>query len=202
MNSDGGYGREVKIEEVLKRIQENKNKLLGDGPIDQARKTISMDDISQKEAERSFNGTSHSPERRGLRVRQDYVTDLNKILDDLSKGAKTEEQKILIRDEFAKFKETYTQKQKELLSSHSNITSSFIAGGSNFPVRRMEKINRAYDNKYQAYREWESRAISAIQKRLGNLKVEEAGGELAITKKQLEKIKTKYDGQIYSVKEE
>jgi len=60
-----------------------------------------------------------------------------------------------------------------------------IAGPANFPVRRMEKKNNAYDNKVNEYLEFKKKAVKSITHKLTGLATEEAGGETEVLKKKI-----------------
>ncbi|MGV8131869.1 MAG: hypothetical protein ACP5N7_07255, partial [Candidatus Pacearchaeota archaeon] len=174
-----------RLEEVIRRVEAAEKSLLGDSPIDNLYKKIGIDLIPKDLSERAYNHTSHDPDRRGLRDRQDTAYELKNILDDLVKKAKTDEQLKIVADEFPSFMAGYVSKQKDLLISHSNIASSFITGPSNFPKRQMEKRNNAYDNKSNMFYEWKAKALSSINKKIGQQKIEDAGGEYAIAERNL-----------------
>lgn len=104
----------------------------------------------RKKARQAYSGLSFDPEKRADTTVSDYSSEL--------------EADLCIIPEVEK--ERYTQKYTTLLSawlhSLSNTYSAMIAGPSNFPARMMEKRKRWADNKYQAFREWRTRALKAI----------------------------------------
>lgn len=59
---------------------------------------------------------------------------------------------------------TYKLKFSSLLGSMSNCASTMITGSANFNHKRNEKANRCYYNKYEEFKEWRNRFISAMQR--------------------------------------
>ena len=117
-------------------------------------------------AQRAYYWTSHDPEGRGERTVRDYSNelsaDIQTIKDAAAKNSEIDSDKINATLE--RYKSKYEQHLSAYLSSHSNVASSFITGGSNFPVRRQEKLHRWADNKYEFFREFRNRALAAIIK--------------------------------------
>lgn len=58
----------------------------------------------------------------------------------------------------------YVSLYRAWLSSQTSIYSSFISGASNFPVRRMEKLNRWADNHYKKFSEWRENIVKRVQR--------------------------------------
>lgn len=98
-----------------------------------------QDDISLTLAVSAYNGTSFSPERRGASTRDDYAAELAQALSlfesEAAKGGTSE----LVAEEFARYRANYAKRLRAYLASSSRCVSSFVAGPSNFPVRRMNK---------------------------------------------------------------
>jgi ribosome-associated translation inhibitor RaiA len=128
--------------------------------------TICKSEIPQDVAQRAYRATSFTPEKRGESARQDYVNDLTSIYNELHAQIKPDQEDLL--DElFATFKDRYRRGYLDTLHSHSRIMSSMITGPANFPVRRNEKANNAYQNKWNTFIEGRERGIKRIEKILG-----------------------------------
>jgi ribosome-associated translation inhibitor RaiA len=127
--------------------------------------TICKSEIPQDVAQRAYRATSFSPEKRGESARNDYVNDLTGIYNELHAQIRPEQEDLL--DElFAIFKDRYRRGYLDTLHSHSRIMSSMITGPANFPVRRNEKANNAYQNKWSAFIEGRERGIKRMKKAL------------------------------------
>lgn len=100
-------------------------------------------DIDRETARRAFYNTSHSPERRGDSVIQDYINDLKSLSDYITGAAQDERQKAIAQSVFDGLRAKYRAKTQKWIWAQSRCLSSFIVGPANFPVRRAEKANRA-----------------------------------------------------------
>jgi hypothetical protein len=127
---------------------------------------VSKTDINFRVAADAYRGTSWEPEDRAYRQQLDYVNHMNAVYADLAKGLTTPEDKELLDSEFQRYRAGYLQHQMGWLGAHSRVISSFITGGSNFPVRRNEKANDALDKRTQEWMEWDTRAQKAIHSKL------------------------------------
>lgn len=132
-------------------------------------------------AYRAFCGTSFSPEKRGEQFTKEHG---ELLADDLL--SVPEEEKESYTDKFISLCSAY-------LSSHSNVYSTMIAGPSNFPVRRMQKLSRWADNKYAALSEWRNSYFKALEKKKKVAAVEAAGGELEMARKHLAQMKKDHE---------
>lgn len=137
------------------------------------------DDINPDFAARAFHGTSFSPERRGDQARQDYANAVNGLYAELWPLAKTDEQKALLAEEMERYRQGYIQHLTAYLASHANVVSSFIAGPSNFPARRMQKRGQWADNKASEWLEWDKKAQAAIKRNLLDARPEETKADEA-----------------------
>lgn len=103
----------------------------------------------------AHRGTSFSPEQRGEQMISSYQALINADM-------------MVIHDATDEQKQRYAAKFKQLLSAYmgsmSRIVSTMIAGPSNFPVRRMEKLNRFSDNAYSNFNNWREAALKGIKK--------------------------------------
>nr|WP_317623822.1 hypothetical protein [Acidovorax sp. SUPP3334]BDH38332.1 hypothetical protein AVHM3334_23035 [Acidovorax sp. SUPP3334] len=119
-------------------------------------------DIPAAIAMRAFQGTSHSPEKRGESYRNDYAqtlaADYQEFQDQAAKGGTQDK----MQEAFERYRQGYASRYRAWLSSHSRCISWMIAGPSNFPSRRAEKWNNAAHNRMTEaidYRERVKRAI-------------------------------------------
>ncbi len=119
-------------------------------------------DIPRELAYRAHTGTSFSPERRAESEMAGWAQDMQNDYDHVMKYATTDEQRQELDAKFAEYRSALLRRKLAMLASHSNIFSSMIAGPSNFPVRMMEKRNRAYDNKVKDYLEFREKALSRM----------------------------------------
>lgn len=119
-------------------------------------------DIPRELAYRAHTGTSFSPERRAESEMAGWVQDMTNDYDHVMKHATTDEQRQELDAKFADYRTALLKRKLAMLASHSNIFSSMIAGPSNFPVARMEKRNRSYDNKVKDYLEFREKALSRM----------------------------------------
>lgn len=123
-----------------------------------------INDIPVQTAISAFNWTSQNPESRGERERIDYSNTLEQAHAMLLKYADTPEKLEVLESEFERFRSGYLSRTLKYLYSHSRVASSFITGGSNFPVRRMEKRNRVVDSRLAELFEYREKGLEAIKK--------------------------------------
>lgn len=131
--------------------------------------SASMKDISQELSHSAHQGTSWSPEDRGISARANYVEHINNFHDELYAKI-PKDQHDQLKEELTRYKEKYLSKIKEQLDRHSSIANTFITGGSNFPSRQMNKRNDIYSRKQNELFEWIKKAQKSIKKRLGLIK--------------------------------
>ncbi len=105
----------------------------------------------------AHSGTSFSPEKRGEQLIKEYEAVLQSDLDEIS--AADDETKQNYKARFIKHLNAW-------LSAKSRIVSTMIAGGSNFPVRRMEKYNRWEDSAYKTFFDFREKATKGILKQV------------------------------------
>ena len=96
-------------------------------------------DIPANLAASAFQGTSFNPERRGESMRAEYAQTLAADLETLRKHATAGGTLDMLDDEFARYRAGLRRRYTAWLASESRCVSSFIAGPSNFPARRMQK---------------------------------------------------------------
>lgn len=114
----------------------------------------------------AFNGVSHSPEGRGARAVQGYESecaqDVAKLREQAEKGGTLS----LVDEEIARYVAGYRRHACAYLASSSRCVSSFIAGPSNFPVRRMQKRNDIAHKRMVEHSEFRARALKAAIRNL------------------------------------
>lgn len=123
-------------------------------------------DIPLSIALNAHRGTSFVPKQRAESVRNDYASTLQTDYDNLKKLADTPEKESALANEFARYREGYKTKTIAWLQSRSRMVSVMIAGPSNFPSRRQEKINNTEHNRLTELIEFRKRALEAIRKKL------------------------------------
>src|ERR1035437_10281434 len=112
----------------------------------------------------SFSNLSHDPDGRGERTIIEYSTELENDIADITGWAQSENQKELLTESLCRYAANYEKYLSAWLSSQSNCASSFITGGSGFPVAQQQKRHRWTDNHYNSFRTWRTRALKAISK--------------------------------------
>lgn len=125
-----------------------------------------LNDIPLDVAVRAYNGTSHSPERRGENERTGYADTLTADHAMLAQYADTEEKQALLADEFERYRAGYLKHYLNYLHSRNGLMSSFITGPSGFPVARMQKKHGIVEKRLNEAMEFRKRALGAIVKKL------------------------------------
>jgi hypothetical protein len=106
---------------------------------------------------------SHHPERRAAMELSDLATTINQFGEHAAQlvasgGA------IDMAAEMERYATKAVSLWRAAWSADSRCASSFIVGGSNFPVRRMEKRNRSADNRRAEIRDHDAAARKAIKR--------------------------------------
>lgn len=112
-------------------------------------------------ARRAYCGTSFDPEKRANSIIREHSEELD---DDLKGIPEGEHERYILN---------YRKYLTAWLHSRSKIYSSMITGPANFPVRRMEKLNRYEHNRSVEFTEWRERALKAIAKKIEDSKPQE-----------------------------
>lgn len=123
-------------------------------------------DIPRELAQAAHAGTSMTPETRAAQERSGYAATMQADHEMLAGHAPTPEKQATLAEEFARYRTAYADKTRRYLASRSRIVSSFIAGPSNFPARRMEKRNEIADRRLRELVEFRERALAAIKRAL------------------------------------
>jgi hypothetical protein len=127
-----------------------------------------MADIPLELARRAHAGTSHTPDVRGDQERIEYGETLARDYLALLELCGEDDAKICgeLADEFQRYREGYRARFIRRLSAHGRCISTMITGGSNFPVARAEKANRASDRATEDLIDYRRRALKAIRRAL------------------------------------
>ena len=114
----------------------------------------------------AFRNTSHFSDQRGQRALEDYGQALSHYYDELAQFAETEEKKLVLDQEFTRFRNKYREFYIDWLQAESRCASWFVTGPANFPVERMKKKRTWAENKWALMMDFRKRAINAIEKTL------------------------------------
>jgi hypothetical protein len=124
-------------------------------------------DITYDEGYNAHRGTSFTPEQRAKTevanhietLTDDYETLLQKVGEDTAK-------KEILDSEFERYRAGLVKRKKDLLAKRSRIVSTMIAGGGNFPVARMNKLNGYVDNAFEEYVNYRDKALNTIARKI------------------------------------
>lgn len=123
-------------------------------------------DIPLDLAQRAHAGTSFVPEERARTERAGYAATLTSDYDALAKHVDTDEKRHALAAEFARYREGYKARYLGYLGARARCMSTMITGGSNFPVRRQQKINASADKRSADLVAYRERALASILKTL------------------------------------
>jgi hypothetical protein len=123
-------------------------------------------DIPESLALSAFQGVSFSPERRAANARNEYAAQMADDFRTLQRSATTPAKLFALHSEFARYRAGYAAKYRAYLASSARCVSWFIAGPSNFPVRRMNKRNEVAHARLTDFLAFRERALAAIAKTL------------------------------------
>ena len=128
--------------------------------------TAGLNDIDFDKAVKAFNNSSQDPERRARVLRQDYVSSVNNMYDDLKGRIENKEQQEYLNKEFEKGKQQILKAYNDYLSSESQTASTSAVGKmrSALQARKMnEKQDRAFEKRANI-----AGIVERIQERIGN----------------------------------
>lgn len=128
--------------------------------------TAGLNDIDFDKAVKAFNNSSQDPERRARVLRQDYVSSVNNMYDDLKGRIENKEQQEYLNKEFEKGKQQILKAYNDYLSSESQTASTSVVGKmrSALQARKMnEKQNLAFEKRANI-----AGIVERIQERIGN----------------------------------
>lgn len=107
----------------------------------------------RESAVRAFRNTSFDPEGAGnLLINQQEIHLINFLIN------VPEEHKVWVAEKYISLFSNY-------LSAKSRCVSSFITGGSNFPVKRAKKFNEWEDSAYQRFTHWREKLIDRLNRK-------------------------------------
>lgn len=128
--------------------------------------TAGLNDIDFDKAVKAFNNSSQDPERRARVLRQDYVSSVNNMYDDLKGRIENKEQQEYLNKEFEKGKQQILKAYNDYLSSESQTASTSVVGKmrSALQARKMnEKQDRAFEKRANI-----ADIVESIQEKIGN----------------------------------
>ena len=123
-------------------------------------------DIPQSLALAAYQGTSWSPEKRAVSVRNEYATTLAQDRETLIAMATRGGTLHLVEAEFARYREGYAKRYRAYLASSSRCVSWFIAGPSKFPAARMNKRADVAHRRLDEMLEFRRHALQSIRSTL------------------------------------
>lgn len=112
----------------------------------------------------AFNGTSWTPEKREASAVQSYLDHMTAVRAEFE-AFKTEENAAEIDEALEKYRAKYAQLFNTYLAAHGRLVSTAIAGGSNFPVRRMQKQGERVHKHQGKYLEWSEHKLDKLRRR-------------------------------------
>ena len=128
--------------------------------------TAGLNDIDFDKAVKAFNNSSQDPERRARVLRQDYVSSVNNMYDDLKGRIENKEQQEYLNKEFEKGKQQILKAYNDYLSSESQTASTSAVGKmrSALQARKMnEKQDRAFEKRANI-----ANIVEKIQEKIGD----------------------------------
>lgn len=167
--------------------------------------TAGLNDIDFDKAVKAFNNSSQDPERRAKVLRQDYVSSVNNMYDDLKGRIENKEQQEYLNKEFEKGKQQILKAYNDYLSSESQTASTSVVGKmrSALQARKMnEKQNLAFEKRANI-----ANIVEKIQEKIGNglwernnKNLERRNNNNNYLSNVLNKPITNWNGKIYSYK--
>jgi hypothetical protein len=121
-------------------------------------------DIPLQLANDAYRNTSFDPEKRAASEQKGYVDQVNSVIEEMSKLAKSPEQETVLKSEIERYKKGLAEKTKAYLAASSRTASSMITGPSNFPVERNRKAMDVADKRRTELLDWDKRAQESIKK--------------------------------------
>lgn len=127
---------------------------------------FSVKDIPYDVAYRAHTGTSFSPEKRAESEQKSYVQFLNDVWNEQLKIAEKKGFLDIFEERFLRFKDGYLSRSLAYLRSRHGVFSTMIAGGSNFPVARMNKKNNIVNSRLTELSEYGDKYQHLFKKEL------------------------------------
>ncbi|NDV68632.1 hypothetical protein [Dysgonomonas sp. 25] len=100
----------------------------------------------------AHRGTYSNPEYTSTKFVEDYTNDLNDLLEQIPS------------DYHSWVREKYISLLSKWLSSQTSIFSPFISGRSNYPAKRMQKLNGWADNHYKNFSDWRENIVKRVKR--------------------------------------
>ena len=123
-------------------------------------------DIPIEIAYRAHAGTSHVPDERAKSELANYARQLTIDYNELRKLCDTGDKLATLDQEFATYRERYRERYLAYLGARARCMSTMITGGSNFPVRRQQKLGHTSDRRLAEVSEFRKRALGSIRRTL------------------------------------
>jgi hypothetical protein len=120
---------------------------------------VFANDIPLEIARAAHSGTSFSPERRAEQERESYAGQLARDWNELATLADTPEKLAQLEEEFERYRAGFRERSLAHLQAKSRCMSTMITGGSNFPVRRQQKLGHRADRRGAELLEFRNRAL-------------------------------------------
>lgn len=116
----------------------------------------------QQQARSAFYWQSMNPDKRGQGVVDSYGAELLEDIEQIKAAAEKHQQEP--GPAITRYTALYKRYISSWLNSESRCASTFVTGGSNFPVRQQQKRHAWAENKYTEFREWRTRVLNKICK--------------------------------------
>ncbi len=127
---------------------------------------VRLNDLPMSEAVAAHQGTSMTPERRGLQRQMDYVAEMIDVYETMAPLAGTSEKATVLKDELTRYKQGLLRRMRANLAAASRTMSPMVAGPSNFPTRRNAKRLETARKRTDELLEWQERARKSIRRKL------------------------------------
>ncbi|WJI48224.1 hypothetical protein NL532_23975 [Mesorhizobium sp. C120A] len=121
----------------------------------------------------AYRNMSMTPERRAdqdIRAFEEHMAELRK---ELSARAETPEQRAILDDDLARYREGYVTRQNMVWSAKSRTASPMVTGPARFPVDRNRKAMDAEARRVTEFLDWQAKAQASIRKKLAHARTEE-----------------------------
>ncbi len=115
--------------------------------------TFKAGDIPLSFATRVHNGISHDPERRGKQTQQDYMDEMQSLIDEVAPFV-TPENEAQIKAALQAYKVRYLKLYSAYLEAKGRTMSSMITGAARFPVARNNKRLDIERNRLDEFISW------------------------------------------------
>lgn len=123
-------------------------------------------DIPNDVAYNAHRGTSFVPEDRARQEKEGFAQTMQADYAEFLAAAEKHGTVDQLAEQFQRYRDGYKRRTLDYLGSRNGWVSTMIAGGSNFPVRRMEKKFSSVRTRLDALVTFRKRARAAIFKKL------------------------------------